>query len=172
MVLVDGSIAASCGSLTAGGTAVGSPPPALPGRSLPRRGPAIHGRLVHDGDMSELETNKAVVRRIYEEGYDRGEPEVFESLYAPGFIHHSKVIFDVRPGGLGELDSMRRFREAMPDVRFSVVDQLAEGDMVAPRLRITGHPVADYGTVSAADGAFEVNALALFRVIDGLVADE
>ena len=122
--------------------------------------------------MDQLATNKAVVRRIYEEGYDRGESTVFETLYAPGFIHHSKVIFDVRPGGLGELDSMRRFREAMPDVRFTVIDQVAEGDMVATRLHITGHPVADYGTVQAAGGAFEVHALALFRVVDGLAADE
>ena len=122
--------------------------------------------------MDPLAANKAVVRRIYEEGYDQGVVEVFETLYAPGFIHHSKVIFDVRPGGLGELDSMRRFREAMPDVRFTVIDQVAEGDMVATRLHITGHPVADYGTVHAADGAFEVHALALFRVVDGLAADE
>ena len=122
--------------------------------------------------MDQLEANKAVIRRIYEEGYDKGDPTVFETLYAPGFIHHSKVIFDVRSGGLGEQDSMRRFREAMPDVRFTVVDQVAEGDMVATRLHITGHPVRDYGTVQAADGAFEVNALALFRLENGLAADE
>jgi predicted SnoaL-like aldol condensation-catalyzing enzyme len=122
--------------------------------------------------MSDLEQNKSVVRRIYEEGYDRGDETVYETLYAPGFIHHSKVIFDVRPGGLGELDSMRRFRQAMPDVRFAVVDQIAEGDMVATRHHISGHPSEDYGTVHAADGAFEVNALALFRVVDGLAADE
>jgi predicted ester cyclase len=119
-----------------------------------------------------LALNKSVVRRIYDDGYDRGDATVFETLYAPDFVHHSKVIFDVRPAGLGELDSMRRFRAAMPDVRFRVVDQVAEGDMVATRLHISGHPVADYGTVQAADGAFDVHALALFRVADGLVAEE
>jgi predicted ester cyclase len=119
-----------------------------------------------------LVLNKSVVRRIYEDGYDRGDPDVFETLYAFDFVHHSKVIFDVRPAGLGELDSMRRFRAAMPDVRFRVIDQVAEGDMVATRLHISGHPVTDYGTVQAADGAFDVHALALFRLVDGLVAEE
>src|SRR5262245_29627445 len=119
-----------------------------------------------------LALNKSVVRRIYEDGYDQGDETVYETLYAPGFVHHSKVIFDVRPGGLGELDSMRRFRASMPDVRFRVIDQVAEGDMVATRLHISGHPVADYGTVHAAAVAFDVNALALFRVVDGLVTEE
>ena len=60
----------------------------------------------------------------------------------------------------------------MPDVRITVIDQLAEGDMVATRLHITGTPVADYGTVKASEGKFDVHALALFRLHDGLAAEE
>jgi hypothetical protein len=44
-----------------------------------------------------LTENKLVIRRIYEQGYDQQDPSVFEMLYAPGFVHHSKVIFDVAP---------------------------------------------------------------------------
>jgi predicted ester cyclase len=119
-----------------------------------------------------LAANKAVVRRIYEDGYDRGDASVFETSYAPGFEHHSKVIHDVSPAGPGEAQSMRRFREAIPDVRFRVLAQIAEGDWVATRLRITGHPVGDYGPVRGTDEVFDVHALALFRVDGGLAAEE
>jgi predicted ester cyclase len=113
-----------------------------------------------------------VIRRIYEDGYDRGDASVFETLYATGFQHHSKVIHDVSPAGPGEAQSMRRFREAIPDVRFRVLDQLAEGDWVATRLRITGHPVGGYGPVQGTEDVFDVHALALFRVEGGLAAEE
>jgi predicted ester cyclase len=119
-----------------------------------------------------LEANKAVVRRIYEEGYDAGDPSVFETLYAPGFIHPSKVTREVSEAGAGEAESMRRFHEAIPDVRFTVLSQLAEGDWVATRLRITGHPIGDYGPVKATDDIFDVHSLVLFRIENGLAAEE
>ena len=118
------------------------------------------------------ETNKTVVRRIYERGYNSGDVTVFEELYAPHFVHHSKVIFDVPAGGAGERESMRRFRAAMPDAHFEVIDQIAERDMVATRLRITGHPVAAYGQELTPGAEFDVHALALFRVEEGRVAEE
>jgi len=116
--------------------------------------------------------NKAAVRRIYERGYNDGDPTVFDELYAPAFVHHSKVIFDVPPGGAGERESMRHFRAAMPDARFEIIDQIAERDLVATRLRISGHPVAGYGQELTPGVAFDVHALVLFRLEDGRVAEE
>lgn len=118
-----------------------------------------------------LEANKALVRRIYADGYNGGDAGVFEECYRPDFVHHSKVIHDVPPGAAGEAASMRRFRQAIPDVTFTVLDQLAEGDRVATRLAIAGTPVADYGTVPAG-APWSVHALALFRILDGQVAEE
>jgi predicted ester cyclase len=138
----------------------------------PQAGAGDHTVGVTTPGDDTLAANKALVRRIYEDGYDRGDASVFESLYAPDFDHHSKVIHDVGPAGPGEAESMRRFRAAIPDVRFRVMDQLAEGDMVATRLHITGHPVGGYGPVSADDAVFDVHAMVLFRVEDGLAAEE
>jgi len=120
----------------------------------------------------ELDANKAVVRRIYEEGYSRGDVTVFDELYAPGFVHHSKVIFDVAAGGAGERQSMQRFRAAMPDARFEVLDQVAEGDHVATRLHVTGNPVTAYAEELTPGTPFDTHALALFRVSDGRVTEE
>jgi predicted ester cyclase len=82
------------------------------------------------------------------------------------------VIFDVAPGGAGERQSMERFRAAMPDVRFRVVDQVAEGDMVATRLHVTGQPIAPYGQELTPGTPFDTNALALFRLEGGRVREE
>ena len=125
-----------------------------------------------DPDAARREANKAVVRRIYEEGYDHGDVTVFETLYAPGFTHHSKVTTESHAGGLGEAQSMARFRAAIPDVRFRVLSQLAEDDWVATRLRISGHPVSSYGPVVGTEDIFDVHSLVLFRLDGGRVAEE
>ena len=122
--------------------------------------------------MSGAAENKAIVRRAYEEGYNGGDEAVFAELYHPSFFHHSKTLHDVGQGPDAERKSMLRFRAAMPDVRFEILDLLADGDKVVARLRITGTPVGDFGDVLAADGRFDRHAIALFRLQDGQLAEE
>lgn len=124
-------------------------------------------------ELSDIHAgNKALIERIYHRGYNDGDVSVFEDCYSDDFVHHSKVIHDVAPGGQGEAESMRRFREAIPDVRFTVLHLLAEGDWIAARLFIAGTPVNDYGSLRLVGGRFEQHALALFRVTEGRVAEE
>jgi predicted ester cyclase len=120
----------------------------------------------------QLAANKALILRIYQHGYDEGDATVFDDAYTPDFVHHSKTVHDFSPGGEGEKESMGRFRRALPDVRFTVLDQVAERDLVATRLRIVGTPVEDFGGIHAGVGVFDVHALALFRVRGGRVAEE
>lgn len=121
--------------------------------------------------MGDLEANKATVQRLYDEGFNAGVESVFAELYHPSFRHHSKVLHDLPPGGEGERQSMLRFRQAIPDAHFTVLQTIAEGDMVAARLHMTGTPTGDFGDV-AAGGRFDRHALALFRLVDGRLADE
>jgi predicted ester cyclase len=118
------------------------------------------------------DTNRAIVERVYREGYDGGDESVFAELYKPDFFHHSKVLHDVGQGAEAERESMRRFRESMPDVRFAIEQLVAEGDMVAARLHITGTPGQDFGNVRADAGGFDRHCLALFRLEDGRLAEE
>jgi predicted ester cyclase len=57
-------------------------------------------------------------------------------------------------------------------VRFTILGHVAEGDLVATRLQITGRQVQDFGTVGVGDGRFDRHVLALFRIEDGKVAEE
>jgi predicted ester cyclase len=116
--------------------------------------------------------NKAIIRRVYEDGYNLGDESVFAEFYHPTFFHHSKALHDVGQGPDAERQSMLRFRAAMPDVRFEILELLADGDKVVARLRITGTPAGDFGDVITAGTRFDTHALALFRVEDGQLAEE
>jgi predicted ester cyclase len=113
----------------------------------------------------------ALVTRIYEDGYNRGIESVFDECYTPDFQHHSKVIHDVPPAGDGEKQSMRRFRAAIPDVTFEILELLADADRVVVRLQIQGTPQGSYGTIEAG-GIFSSHVLVLFRVEGDRVAEE
>lgn len=121
----------------------------------------------------KLERNKRIVRRVYEQGFNAGDGSVFDELYAPDFRHHNKTIHDVSVGGAGEKESMRRFRDAIPDVCFTIDDQIAERDLVSNRLTIRGTPVKFFPPIEANGEPIEIRAVAIFRVQEnGLIAEE
>ena len=122
--------------------------------------------------MSDVDRNKAVVTALYERGYNGGDESVYAELYAPGFVHHSKSLHDTPPGGEGERVSMLAFRRNMPDANFEIVQLVAEGDFVMARLRVTGTPLEDFGRNVHAGERFDTHAAALFRLEDGLLAEE
>ena len=83
------------------------------------------------------EENKALFRRAYEELWNRGNLSVADELIAPDFVNHA-----ASPGANRGPESMRASvmwaRTAFPDLRFEIEELLAEGDMVAGRLSMSG----------------------------------
>ena len=119
----------------------------------------------------DLEANKNVIRRIYAEGFNRGDVSVFDTLYAKDFRHHSKTIHDISAGAEGERESMLRFREAIPDVHFQIEDAIAEGDQVMVRLKLTGTPIKEFPPIQPGK-PMEFRAVAIFRLDGGRVVEE
>jgi|FLMP01.1.fsa_nt_emb predicted ester cyclase len=118
-----------------------------------------------------LEMNKALIRRVYDEGYSRGDESVYAACYCDDFLHHDKTIHDVGKGAEAERLSMLRFRDAVPDARFEVVHQIAEGDRVVNQLRITGNPVKPFPPIEPGT-PMAFGAVAIFRIREGKIAEE
>jgi steroid delta-isomerase-like uncharacterized protein len=116
--------------------------------------------------------NRALVERVYRDGYNGGDARVYDECYTDDFVHHSKTIHDVAPGGAGERESMQRFRAAIPDAHFEIVGLTAEDDRVAARLRITGTPIATFGDIEPDGEALQIDAVAWFRVRHERLAEE
>jgi predicted ester cyclase len=119
-----------------------------------------------------LARNKKIVRRVYDKGFNKGETSVYDTLYASDFRHHNKTIHDVEVGGAGEKESMLRFRAAIPDVCFTIEDQIAEGDRVVNRMTIRGTPIQSFPPIEATGEEMEFRAVAIFRLREGLIVEE
>lgn len=83
------------------------------------------------------EQNKAIVRRLYEEIWDKGNLAVLDELQAVDAVDHNRPP-GLPPGREGVKQFFRMYLAAFPDVRMVIEDQVAEGDRVVTRWTATG----------------------------------
>lgn len=119
--------------------------------------------------------NKAVVRRFFEEAWNHNNLSVADETYSANNTHH----FGSSPGPLGPDQSRAMiiaWRAAIPDYRYHIEDMVAEGDMVATRLRFTGtHTSASLQLASRVatpqNKTFEEAQMVMTRLKDGKIVE-
>lgn len=78
------------------------------------------------------EENKALSRRVIEEGFVKGNMAIVEQVFAANHVNH-----DAPPGLPGGPEGIKQFvsiyRTAFPDLQVVIDNQVAEGDKVATR---------------------------------------
>ena len=91
------------------------------------------------------EENKALMRRWFEEVWNKGRAEAIPDMFADEGIAHGLSDDPASPlrGSAGFLPFHTQFREAFPNIEVVVEDQLAEGDLVATRCSVRGKHTGD-----------------------------
>ena len=83
------------------------------------------------------EENKAVLRRIEEEIFNKGDLAVVDELIAPDYVYHGSGGQEFK-GPEGFKQYMTMVRNAFPDLHMTLEDIVAEGDKVMHRTRFRG----------------------------------
>ncbi len=115
------------------------------------------------------EENKAVVRRFYEEVHG-GNLDVLDELVAPAILLHGwrserrLTIDEVHQIAKGQ-------RAAFPDWKVTVHDLVAEGDLVASNLTITGTHQGNFGRHAPTGRQVSFTGMFLDRVADGKIVE-
>lgn len=113
-----------------------------------------------------LALNKAVTRRVYEEGLNQGR---FEVPYRADFVGHGGRNTFTQADGMAEA---RGWREAFPDLHITVEKQVAENDLVAVRWTARGTNTGTGNGIPATGKAVEITGTTLFRMDEGKIAEE
>ena len=119
------------------------------------------------------EENKAVMRRIVDEIYNKGNVSVADELVSPEYGYS----YD---GGLGRskgIESYKQFAsmilKAFPDHHITLEDIIAEGDKVVMRLTITGtHTGGNYMGIAPTGRQFKMNAIIISRLVNGKIVEQ
>lgn len=116
--------------------------------------------------VDTLELNKAVTRRVYEEGLNQGR---FEVPYTADFVGHGGAATFTHAQGMAEA---RGWRDAFPDLNITVDQQVAENDLVAVRWTARGTNTGSGNGIPATGRAVQTHGTTLFRLDDGKIAEE
>ena len=123
-----------------------------------------------EGSRQMSETNKAVSRRLVEEAFNQGNYDVIEELIVPTFVNHDPATGDVT-GYDGLRQSIDGYRSAFPDLKITIEEQLAEGDLVATRWTAKGTHKGELMGIAPTGKESTVTGQTLDKIIDGKIAE-
>jgi steroid delta-isomerase-like uncharacterized protein len=117
-----------------------------------------------------LEDNKLLVRRYYEEMWNRWDFALADGLVAEGVAFRGSLGQSVQ-GRDGFKEYMRAVRRAFPDFYNRVEELVAEGDRVVARLTYTGTHAGDLFSIAPTGRRVSYAGVALFRIVSGQIAE-
>jgi len=119
---------------------------------------------------SAAENNKALVRRFFEEVYNRGNLDVADELLAPDFAWKL-------PGKDANIEDYKQWvtkqLDASSDLHFSIEEQVAEGVKVITRLIGSDtHDQEEYQGFAPSGVRITIEAIIIHRVVEGKIVEE
>lgn len=118
-----------------------------------------------------IEENKSLVRRFYEEVWNRGNVDVTSEVFAEDYARHDLRPRKALPGPAGQAKVASDFRSAFPDLSMHVDLLLAEGDLVAARWTTEGTNTSPWGDTPATGKRATFSGVNIFRFKDGKVVE-
>jgi predicted ester cyclase len=127
--------------------------------------------------MSDLNDNKALVLRYFEEFFNERDLEGAEEVCATDYVEHAVAPFAAAEPGA--VDGPKHLRATVtwltgqyPDLRMDVEALVAEGDLVVARVFSTGTYTGDVGHVIRPTGkCFGARQTHWFRIAGGKLAE-
>ena len=113
--------------------------------------------------------NKTIIHRYFEEWANRGNAAVADELIATNLVLRNP------PAILRSLEDykngMVKFHSAFPDARFTVEEQIAEGDKVAARCSVQGKHEGEFLGKAATQSPIELTGMTIVRIDKGKIVE-
>jgi steroid delta-isomerase-like uncharacterized protein len=119
------------------------------------------------------EENKALVRRYFEEIWDRGNLDLIDELFTTNFVRHGPTATEGEVHGQEDFESLvSMYRSALPDLRIPIEDQIAEGDRVVTRWRARGTHQGELMGNAPTGNPASVTGILVDRISGGKIEEE
>jgi steroid delta-isomerase-like uncharacterized protein len=117
------------------------------------------------------ETNKAIVRRMYEQVWSKHQVDLVEEFYTKDAVYHT-------PGSLSlsGLEGVRKFVAMMlnvyPDIQVAEEDMIAEGDKVVVRWTMRATHQGELLGIPPTGKQVTTTLIIIYRLVNGKIAEE
>ena len=119
------------------------------------------------GAEAVSEENKALSRRFIEEVFNEGNMSTIDELIDPDWVEHDPTNPEEVRGIEGARQFVEGFRSAFPDVKVTIEEQVAEGDMVATRWTARGTHQGELDGIPASGNQVTVQGMSMDRISGG-----
>ena len=118
------------------------------------------------------ETNKTVSRRFFEELFGKGNLAVADEIIAKDHVNSGPGSIPGLPTGPeGTKQLVTVYRNAFPDIRFTIDEQIAEGDKVMTRWSAHGTHQGELAGIPATGKTSTVTGIVIDRLVNGMIAE-
>ena len=123
------------------------------------------------------EENKALVRNFFEEVWNNRNLDYLDEVYSTDFTLHA-LWQNTSAGGAIEASGIEPAKtviggwfKGFPDIKVTVEDQVAEGDLVGSRHSSHGTHTADFMGIPASGKEATVTGMTITRIADGKMVE-
>jgi steroid delta-isomerase-like uncharacterized protein len=117
------------------------------------------------------QANKGIARRLLE-AMNTGDLDVIDEIVDPGYRTHDPSLPPDHPTGPeGVKQLIQLYRGAFPDVRMTIEDQIAEGDLVVTRWTATGTHRGDLQGIAPTGRQARISGIAIDRIAGGKITE-
>lgn len=119
------------------------------------------------------EENKALLRRWFDEVWNKGRADAIEEMFDEYGIAHGLSDDPSNPirGPQNFRPFHTTFREAFPNMVIVIEDMIAEGDKVAARCSVRGRHEGDFLEKAATQSPVEFTGIAIVRIANGKIVE-
>src|SRR3954451_15690829 len=111
--------------------------------------------------------NQDVLQRVVEEGFNKGNYNVLDTLYVPDYKEHQFGSTNTLEGFKGYINLLRT---AFPDLHVTIEDMVAEGDKVW--VRMTTHGTNNGPFMGPPTGkSITITVIDIFRFENGMIVE-
>lgn len=120
---------------------------------------------IYQKGTSSIEQNKELLRKAVEEVWNNGNFDNMEKMVSDDFVIHFPR------EELRGIENIKTFytelRKAFPDIRFTIVDQIAEENKVVTHWTATGTHKSKFKGIPATGQKVKISAIDIDKISDG-----
>ena len=134
-----------------------------------RRSGTVSG--AYDGVTGWSDHNAAIVQRVVEEIWNRGNLDLADGLFTHDYVNHYGLISDLARGPEAIKVSVALYRTAFPNLQITSHEVIAQAETVALRWTARNARPGDQAAIASNTARGDLTGMTFCRLVDGKIAE-
>ena len=133
----------------------------------------VYGSSLTDNEGENLVSaeNKAVVRRLFHEVWNRGNLDVADEIFAPDYVNHTPFPGGLSPGVSGFKQFISKLRATFAGFQMTLEDLIAEEDKVVARRKTRSAHKHEWAAIAPTGKGVTLTEIGIFRIAAGKIVE-